>query len=224
MPGSSYLQGLSWLGHASFRWEKEGTVIYMDPFQIDAAPHDGKIILISHSHFDHLDPESVMKVAADGAVVVAPADCIPKLREAGVQAEVKEIAPGQTLEVRGVRIEGVPAYNLDKDFHLKESGWVGFVVTVGRVRLYHAGDTDFIPEMEGLEPEVALLPVSGAYVMTASQAAAAAQAIRAKVTVPMHYGAIVGSEADARRLREEAGDRIIEILEKTVLPGEEDGS
>ena len=214
MPATSYLEGLSWLGHASFRWSRAGKTIYLDPWKLSSEPHDADLVLVSHPHFDHLDPADIAKVAGPQTEVVTVADCAAKLKEAGFSGTVRIVKPGEKVEARGISIEVVPAYNTDKNFHLKESGWAGFIVELDGVRLYHAGDTDFIPEMKEIKTDVALLPVSGTYVMTAEQAAEAAKAINPKVAVPMHYGSIVGTAADAERFRELCGSLIVEILEK----------
>ncbi len=114
-----------------------------------------------------------------------------------LKGHVRVMAPGESLDVAGVTVEAVPAYNLDKQFHPKGNGWLGFTVEIDGVRVYHAGDTDFIPEMETFNVDIALLPVSGTYVMTADEAVKAALAINPDIAVPMHYGAIVGAENDA---------------------------
>ncbi len=212
MPAVSYLEGLSWLGHASFRWSRAGKTVYFDPWKIGSEPHDADLVLIGHPHFDHLDAADVARVAGPRTEVVTTADCAAKLQEAGFTGTVRVVKPGEKLEAQGLSIEVIPAYNTDKKFHPRESGWAGFIVELDGVRLYHAGDTDFIPEMKEVKTDVALLPVSGTYVMTAEQAAQAAKAIHPKVAVPMHYGDIVGTAADARRFRELCGSVIVEIL------------
>ncbi|UCC62935.1 MAG: MBL fold metallo-hydrolase, partial [Anaerolineae bacterium] len=99
-------------------------------------------------------------------------------------------------------------------FHPQEAGHVGFIVTLGGQRIYHAGDTDNIPEMDNLQVDIALLPVSGTYVMTAEEAADAAQRIAPRVTIPMHYGAgVAGTRADAERFGELYGGQVV-ILEQ----------
>ena len=216
MPATSYLNGLTWLGHAAFRWEGGGVTLYLDPWQIPSESHDADLVLISHPHFDHLDPASVAKIVKADAEIVTVADCASKLKEAGITNSVHVVKPGDKLQVKGVAIEVIPAYNISKKFHTKESGWAGFVLEVNGVRLYHAGDTDFIPEMHGLKVDVALLPVSGTYVMTAEEAAQAARAINPKVAIPMHYGTIVGTLADAKRFQTLCGGLIVEILERGV--------
>ncbi len=184
---------LHWLGHDAFRIDGPPTV-YIDPYQLGEGLPPADVILITHDHFDHLSLPDFAKVHVDGTTVVAPKEVAAKLRE-----PVRTIAPGETVTVKGVAVRAVPAYNTNKTFHPKGDGKVGFLITLGGATYYHAGDTDLIPEMTGLAPDVALLPVSGTYVMTADEAADAARAIRPKVAVPMHYGAIVGSDGDARR-------------------------
>lgn len=101
---------------------------------------------------------------------------------------VSALEPGEVTTVSGVTIEAVPAYNLQKSFHPKGKGYLGYIVTVGGLRLYHAGDTDFIPEMNGMQVDIALLPVSGIEVMNAEEAAQAALALKPQVAIPMHHG------------------------------------
>jgi L-ascorbate metabolism protein UlaG (beta-lactamase superfamily) len=190
------IEKIHWLGHDSFRLEGEVTV-YIDPWKLPPNSPKADIILITHDHYDHCSPEDVAKIQkADTVIVTIPA-AARKLK-----GEVKTVKPGDKITVKGVEIEAVPAYNTDKPFHPKGAGHVGFIVTLGGKRIYHAGDTDFIPEMKGLKVDIALLPVSGTYVMTAEEAAKAADAIKPEVAIPMHYGEIVGSERDAERFKE----------------------
>ena len=215
LPGSSYTEGLTWLGHASFRWNRGGVVIYFDPWQLNGEPHDADLVLISHPHFDHLSGADVAKVAKPDTEIVTVAGARAKLEQARVPGKIHAVKPGDVVTLKNVRIEAVPAYNTNKMFHLKENGWVGFIVEVGGVRIYHAGDTDFIPEMKEFKADVALLPVSGTYVMTAEEAAQAAKAMAAvKVVIPMHYGSIVGTAADAKRFEKLCGEKVVEILKK----------
>ena len=189
------LENIKWLGHAGFKLKGEKTV-YIDPFKIgETEPAD--IIIITHAHFDHLSPEDIGKVQTGKTVVVTTPDCLIK-----VSGNVKAINPGTVLDVGGIKIEAVPAYNTNKQFHPRENGWIGVVVTINGKRIYHAGDTDSIPEMSSLKNiDIALLPVSGTYVMTAEEAADAANRIMPKVAVPMHYGSIVGTGDDAEKFR-----------------------
>ena len=189
------LENITWLGHAGFKLKGE-KIVYIDPFKIkDTEPAD--IIIVTHEHFDHLSPEDIRKIQTGKTIIVTTPDCYSK-----VSGNIKTIRPGQTLNVDGIKIEAVPAYNSNKHFHPKANGWIGVIVTINGKRIYHAGDTDNIPEMANLKSiDVALLPVSGTYVMTAEEAADAANKIMPKVVVPMHYGSIVGTSADAEKFR-----------------------
>jgi L-ascorbate metabolism protein UlaG (beta-lactamase superfamily) len=115
-----------------------------------------------------------------------------------------------------VSIEAVPSYNTNKQFHTRDRGWVGYVFTVKGQRIYIAGDTDYIPEMKNIKADIALLPVSGTYVMTAGEAAQAALDIKPKVAIPMHYGSIVGTKEDALMFAEKLKGKI----EVVILPEE----
>ena len=113
----------------------------------------------------------------------------------------REVVPGDHVEVGAVVIDVLPAYNIEKRFHPRSSGHVGYLIAIDGLRIYHAGDTDAIPEMAGLAPDIALLPVSGTYVMNPDEALEAIRLLQPKLVVPMHYGDIVGTLADAERLR-----------------------
>ncbi|GAB4223076.1 MAG: MBL fold metallo-hydrolase [Spirochaetales bacterium] len=190
------IEHVHWLGHDTFKIEGE-LVIYTDPYQLKRKD-TADLILITHEHFDHCSPEDVQKLAWKDTIVVAPADCASKLG-----GKVKTVKVGDEFTFGGVKIEAVPAYNVNKTFHPKQKGWVGYVITLGETRIYLAGDTDRIPEMKNLgKIDIALLPVSGTYVMTAREAAEAAlEDIQPGLAVPMHYGSIVGSEKDAEEFR-----------------------
>lgn len=202
-------QRIHWLGHDAFRidWEK---TVYFDPFEISSGP-GADLILVSHDHFDHCSPEDIARIRKAETVIVTEKDASKKL-----SGDVRIAKPGDILAVENVRIEAVPSYNTDKAFHPKKNGWLGFVLDLEGVRIYHAGDTDFIPEMKALKVDIALLPVSGTYVMTADQAVQAALAIKPKLAIPMHYGAIVGGEDDALRFKK-ALEGKVEVL---ILPKE----
>jgi L-ascorbate metabolism protein UlaG (beta-lactamase superfamily) len=215
------LERIHWLGHDSFRIDGPQT-IYFDPYELSEGNPKADVIFISHDHRDHCSPEDVAQVQGEGTVIVTIASAADKLAGnvlSPSKGDVQIVEPGDVIQVRGIDVEAVPAYNVNKfrspgiPFHPREAGHVGFVVTLEGKRIYHAGDTDYIPEMADLqEIDIALLPVSGIYVMTAEEAVQAAEAIRPGVAIPMHLGRGIGSP-DAAQVFEEKAPVDVAILE-----------
>ena len=206
-----------WLGHDSFVLKGTRTVV-IDPFKTKGY-FKADLVLISHEHSDHLSEDDISRLSNESTVIIAPRICEGPLGR--LPQEKKWALPYAKLDLKGVTVEAIPAYNLNKFrepgkvFHPKADGRVGYIVTLDGVRFYHSGDSDATPEMLAIDVDVAFLPVSGTYVMTAEEAAEAAKKINAEVVIPMHYGSIVGSRADAERFRHLVGSsRPIEILEK----------
>jgi len=189
---------LHWLGHDAFRLDGP-PVIYFDPWKLRGKLPPADLILVSHQHDDHCSPKDIARIRGPNTIVVAPTIALAKLPGA------RGVRPGDHLSAAGVEIEAVPAYNVNKfrspgvPFHPKEAGHVGYVVTVAGVRLYFAGDTDAIPEMADVKCDVALLPVSGTYTMTAEEAVEAARLLRDPLVAPMHYGSGIGDPQDGPR-------------------------
>lgn len=204
---------IQWLGHASFRISHDETVIYIDPWKLKNVPNDATMVLVSHSHYDHYSPEDIAKVSGPDTKLIASADVIAK-ENAG-----EAIMPGLTVELGGVRIIAVAAYNPRKQFHPRANNWVGFVIEIGSKRIYYAGDTDLTEEMKALKDiDVALLPVGGTYTMDATEAAQAANLIKPKRVIPYHWGDIVGELNDAMRFTEMA-----ECPTTVITPGQTAG-
>lgn len=190
------IENIIWLGHATFKIVNK-KVIYIDPWKVKEKD-SADIILVSHSHFDHLSIEDVEKVRGEGGIVVTTSDSASQLSR-----DVRILAPGAKINIDDILIEGVPSYNIGKDFHPRNNDWLGFIITVNGKRIYYAGDTDVTPEMKMLTNiDIALLPVGGTYTMTCKEAADAANAFKPKIAIPYHWGDIVGSKSDAEKFKE----------------------
>jgi L-ascorbate metabolism protein UlaG (beta-lactamase superfamily) len=199
---------IHWLGHDAFRIDAS-KILYFDPYEIGQGPK-ADLIFISHEHFDHCSPEDVGKVQEEHTIIVTEKDAAKKL-----QGDLRILKPGDSLTIDGVIVRATPSYNPDKAFHPKANGWLGFIVEIDGVKIYHAGDTDYIPEMKTFDVDIALLPVSGTYVMTWEEAVQAAKAIKPKLAIPMHYGAIVGDDQDALQFKTALEPEIdVKVLQK----------
>ena len=191
------LDRLAWLGHASFFF-KGPPSIYIDPFRFQGGPA-ADLVLITHAHYDHCSPTDVEKIATEETVIICPADCIPSLRS--LPGKRKVLQAGSKISLQGVTVEAVPAYTRKSRMHGRQNGWIGYIVEQDGVRWYHAGDTDYIPEMRSIRADIACLPISGGTVMNPVEAAAAANCIGPSIAVPMHYGVLGGSTPDAELFR-----------------------
>ncbi len=199
-----------WLGHDSFRLKGE-KVVYVDPWKLATGAEKADVILVTHDHYDHFSKDDITKISKADTVVVAPQPVAQKF-----DGKITVVKPGDKMTVNGVNVEVVPAYNPNKKFHPKASGYVGYIIMLNSKRIYHTGDADLIPEMANIKCDIALLPVSGTYVMTAVEAAEAANTLKPSLAIPMHYGDpdVVGTRTDAEEFKRLAKVPV-EILEKS---------
>ena len=200
------------LTHSSIRIA-ENQIVYFDPFHVEGEPHDADIICVTHDHFDHYSPEDLAKVKNAATILVCPKTMEDSLSNSGISEEFTElVAPGDELEINGVRIQAVPAYNVGKQFHPQANQWVGYLVTMNEVTYYIAGDTDINEDVKKVRCDAALLPVGGTYTMTAEEAAELAEMIHPKAAIPTHYGSVAGKAEDGQIFANLLKDKINVIL------------
>ena len=187
------MENITWYGHASFSFKDNSSglsIYYVDPFHLpkDINLEKADIIFVTHAHPDHLSPPDISLLLKDTTVVVATSDSLETLQ---ITQQKFSVVPNTEYEIKGFKFHTIPAYNTNpKRPHKKEYGWVGYIFELNNMKIYHAGDTDYIPEMDSLKAEnldIAMIPIGGTYVMTPEEAVEAANAICAVTTIPKHY-------------------------------------
>jgi len=199
---------IKWLGHAGFLIENH-RVIYIDPYMIKEGLPKADLIFITHGHYDHCSVDDIKKIVKEGTKIFVTADAQSKIVRFDIPIKIEIVEPGQEFDLGNIRVNTMVSYNLDKHFHQKEEGWVGYIIKMNNCIIYHPGDTDVIPEMQKLtgykqqgKKFVAFFPVGGRYTMTAEEAVEAVKIIKPDIAIPMHWGSIVGSEEDAKEFVE----------------------
>jgi L-ascorbate metabolism protein UlaG (beta-lactamase superfamily) len=205
------LENITWFRQSAMRFTRDGRTIYVDPWGTAEDDPKADLILITHAHFDHLQPGEIERLSGANTKLVAPKDVANEL-----SGDVTPVSPGESHEVAGVRFETVPAYNVAAerlDMHPKARDWVGYVLELEGRRYYHAGDTDALPELESLDTDVAMVPIGGTYTMDYREAAAFVKAMKPRLAVPMHYGFVVCSPSHGDLFRKEAQPIAVEVLD-----------
>lgn len=191
---------LNWFGHSSFLLEHGNETVYIDNYIVpDKFEKIANVIVHTHGHFDHC-VENPRLVDKDTVYL-------------GMCKHAHNLI-GNKLKIRGMGFEFVEAYNMGKPFHPKGFG-CGVIITINGVRIYHAGDSDLIPEMDQYKCDIALLPIGGNYTMNEKDAVAAVGLINPKIVIPMHYGSVPNTRADAyyfKKLVEEKEPRTKVVL------------
>ena len=191
------LTGIEVLCHSSIRIDKH-LIMYVDPFKIKKDYKDADIIFFTHSHYDHFSEEDIEKVRKDNTYLVVTEDGLIKCLKMGFSEDrILVVEPGQKYELLGINFETVPAYNIEKQYHSRESNWVGYILEINDVHYYIAGDTDITPEAKAVNCDVAIVPIGGIYTMNAKEAASLVNTIEPQIAIPTHYGEIIGSTDDA---------------------------
>jgi len=214
-PLKSMVENIHWYGQSSIRIPFNGKLIYIDPFQI-TEKDPAALILITHPHFDHFSVDEISKVATHTTPIYAPKECNDKLRSLGYKNCV-DVVPSQSFNVGDIKFETVPSYNTIKNNHPKDKHWVGYVLTLGTLKIYHPGDTNRIPEMKAIHCDIAFMPLGQTYTMqNVQEAADAVMDVKAKVAIPIHYGIYEGASTDAPLFKQLLANKVWVVIKEPL--------
>ena len=192
------LKGIECLGHSTIKINKNNKIIYIDPYNISDGINDADYIFITHNHYDHFSEEDIKKVKNNETIIIITEDLYTNTLKLGFNGmNIITVKPNENYQVEGIKFSTIPAYNTNKTFHPKENSWVGYIIELEGSKYYIAGDTDITDENKKVKCDVAFLPVGGTYTMDFKEAAHLINEIKPKITVPIHYGSIVGTNQDA---------------------------
>jgi L-ascorbate metabolism protein UlaG (beta-lactamase superfamily) len=175
------LDGVTWFRHSSIRIRKDGLEIHVDPWGLR---EKGKAdyILLTHPHYDNFSEEDIARVRGPDTVLVAPASMRKQLDDVD-----HLLRAGDMVQLQGIDILAMPAHNLTGKFHPADSGWLGYVFSVGPITYYHSGHTEPLESMAGVRCDVAFIPCCSDYTMGPREAADLASRCGASVLVPLHW-------------------------------------
>ena len=195
------------LGHGSLYFEYENLVIHVDPYSSQADYNtlpDADLIFITHGHSDHYDLTALNKIKTDSSIMIYT----QAVKNLGTYTDTAIIMKnGDSLVVKGIPVKAVPAYNLvNTTYHPKGIG-NGYIFTFGEKRIYVAGDTENIPEMDSLGTiDIAFLPMNLPYTMSVPMAAEAARSVKPDILYIYHFG-----NSDTASLRALLSDDDMEV-------------
>ena len=193
---------------------KSRKIIYFDPFKLENKFNkDADYIFITHPHYDHFSPEDILEIKNDNTIIIVPFELLERCLELGFNKnKIFTIEVNNNYQLDKLSFKTVPAYNLNKEFHKKDFGWVGYVINIDDTIFYIAGDTDNITEIQNINCDMAFVPVGGTYTMTYREAADLVKVIKPKVAIPIHYKTIVGTYEDAINFQKELENKIDSVI------------
>lgn len=180
--------------------------IYVDPYGIDNEYKDAKYIFITHSHYDHYSKKDIDKIITDETIFIMPESMKD---EYDYDNDVIFVNPNNNFILDDISFKTTYMYNTNKEFHKKEYNWCGYIIKIDDKLYYFVGDSDYIPEMNGIICDYIFIPIGGTYTMTLDEAITALKNINYEYVIPYHYGSIVGDISLGNDMKKIIGDKCI---------------
>jgi L-ascorbate metabolism protein UlaG (beta-lactamase superfamily) len=196
---------IQWLGHGSFVIG-ETPQIYINPWRVTRADRPADVILVSHDHYDHCSPVDIQKLRGPDTLVIGNEKVAREVPDCLV------LRPWQSLNINRACIKAVPAYSTTSTRHPHTDGGLGFVISVNFYDIYYAGDTEIIPEMARIHPDIAILPIDGSGTMTASEATQAVRQMRPRWVIPCNWGTRGATRLEAQMFSNLVGNEAEVVL------------
>ncbi len=169
--------------------------IYIDPYNLKGDLEKARYIFITHSHYDHFSLADIKKIVDEHTIFIATIDCCEELYK-NFNNEVWLVEPNKSYIVGRLAFSTFAAYNVNKKFHPRENGWVGYNLLIDGIHYVICGDIDITPELKKQKADILFVPIGGTYTMDVIEAANLTNALKPKLVVPVHYGSVVGTKAD----------------------------
>jgi L-ascorbate metabolism protein UlaG (beta-lactamase superfamily) len=201
------IESIQWLGQGSFVIQGP-PLIYINPWRIVRSTFHADVILVSHDHFDACSQADIQKLRG------ADTRLFSNEKVAKEVERVEILRQWQSVQIDRAGIKAVPAYSPGSMQHPQSDGGLGFVISLNYYDIYYAGDTEYIPEMERIHPDIALLPIDGNGTLTVEAAVEVVKELRPRYVIPFNWGA--GTELRARTFKEMVGGQAQVIL---AIPG-----
>lgn len=204
------IERIQWLGHGGFMIQGP-PLIYINPWRVTRSIFLADAILVSHDHYEHFSSADIAKLRGDETVVISNENV------ASLVEGTKVLLPWQSMVVDRARITAIPAYSVNGAYHAREQGGLGFLISLDFYDIYYAGDTEMIPEMDTLHPDIVILPIDGSGTLSVNDAVEVVKKMRPRYAIPCNWNTS-GTGAtlqEAQAFKAAVGDRCEVIIPPT---------
>ena len=174
------IDNLRWFGHSSFMIQGP-PFIFIDPWRVVRTAFHADVILISHEHYDHCSSADIEKLRGPDTLIIGNEHVAKEIPNTTI------IRPWQSISIDRASIKAIPAYSPEGTQHPKEAGGLGFIISINLYDIYYAGDTKIIPEMERIQPDIAILAIDNNDTLNVKEAAKVVETLKPRWIIPSKW-------------------------------------